>query len=230
MWKYFVPVIIFVIIFLGFHSAFGIVLEGELIWGGESLPFSLMREEEKVGVMIRYSGESALRVFTDIETSEVILVDDLNRSYTEGRDELLMSTGFLLVLSQIFSFQDEWWWEEEVTFYGSTERINIPPFGESMLLKVSDTKTGVVWNRDLRPSLGELLEGILLSNGERGLGTTFWKELFSLPGLPVAHIIDGETVFRLFEIVDEHIVWDELIMREGYQYQEWSLFLAPLSD
>ncbi|GEM_PF-6056308 len=228
MRKYFVTAAAFLVILLGIHSAYGIILEGEVLWEGESLPFSLVQEEEKIGITMQYEGERAFRVFADIDSHEVVLIDDLNRSYTEGQDEVLMATGFLLVLSQILSVQDDWWWQEDVAFYGEPEPVHLPPFGESVRLKVGDTPTGVVWNRGVQPSLGEILGGILGPRAQDELGTAFWKDLFSLPGLPVAHIIEGETVYRLFEIVDEEIQWQELSDREGYLYQEWPEFLAPL--
>jgi len=133
----------------------------------------------------------------------------------------------LFALGKIIGVEESWLQGEQINFFQTGEKKQYDPFGECLQVRVNDSITGMYWSFQLEnlflPIITPMLEKLI----HDGIRFPFWESVVKMKGFIVANQKDQKTVYRLIEVGDVPLQWQDETQHDNYKQKEWMDFLSP---
>lgn len=202
-------------------------IKGDVLWNDQPLSFLLIAEDSRYVLKIQNQKHQFLRVLADMETEELLIIDDMMKEYASVQSKQLISIVSLFALGKIIGVEESWLQGEQINFFQTGEKKQYDPFGECLQLRVNDSITGMYWSFQLEnlflPIITPMLEKLI----HDGIRFPFWESVVKMKGFIVANQKDQKTVYRLIEVGDVPLQWDDEAQHDNYEQKEWVGFLSP---
>jgi hypothetical protein len=202
-------------------------IKGDVLWNDQPLSFLLIAEDSRYVLKIQNQKHQFLRVLADMETEELLMIDDMMKEYASVQSKQLISIVSLFALGKIIGVEESWLQGEQINFFQTGEKKQYDPFGECLQLRVNDSITGMYWSFQLEnlflPIITPMLEKLI----HDGIRFPFWESVVKMKGFIVANQKDQKTVYRLIEVGDVPLQWDDEAQHDNYEQKEWVGFLSP---
>lgn len=202
-------------------------VKGDVLWNDQPLSFLLIAEDSRYVLKIQNQKHQFLRVLADMETEELLIIDDMMKEYASVQSKQLISIVSLFALGKIIGVEESWLQGEQINFFQTGEKKQYDPFGECLQLRVNDSITGMYWSFQLEnlflPIITPMLEKLI----HDGIRFPFWESVVKMKGFIVANQKDQKTVYRLIEVGDVPLQWDDEAQHDNYEQKEWVGFLSP---
>lgn len=202
-------------------------IKGDVLWNDQPLSFLLIAEDSRYVLKIQNQKHQFLRVLADMETEKLLIIDDMMKEYASVQSKQLISIVSLFALGKIIGVEESWLQGEQINFFQTGEKKQYDPFGECLQLRVNDSITGMYWSFQLEnlflPIITPMLEKLI----HDGIRFPFWESVVKMKGFIVANQKDQKTVYRLIEVGDVPLQWDDEAQHDNYEQKEWVGFLSP---
>jgi len=208
-------------------SASALSIRGDILWDDQPLSFLLIVENSRYVLRIENQQKQLMRVLADMETEELLIIDDMMEEYASVKSKQLISVVSLLALGRVIGVEENWLQGEPVNFFQTGEKKVYDPFGECLQLRVNDTITGMYWSFQLDNLFLPIINPLLQKLIHDGIRFPFWESIAKMKGFIVANEKEQKVVYRLIEVGEIPLDWQKEIQHDNYEQKEWVDFLSP---
>jgi len=202
-------------------------IRGDVLWDDQPMAFQFIVDESRYRLTVETHQNKVLRVLADMENGDLLIIDDMMEQFASVNSKQLIAVTALFALGEIIGVEENWLQENSVNFYPTDEKKTYDPFGECMKLRVNDSVSGMYWSNQtdnvLIPFFSPFLQKLL----HDGIRFPFWESMMRMKGFVIANEKEGKTIYRLVEIGDIPLDWDNALQHDEYVEREWVDFLSP---
>ena len=208
-------------------SVSALSMRGDVLWNDEPMNFQFIVDGYHYALVIEHQQNPTVRVLADMETGQLLIIDDILRQYASVESKQVIAVTALLSLGKILGVDDSWLQGGAVNFYQTGEKRLYEPFGECLQLRVNETATGMYWSMQPEALLNNFIAPFLQKLTHDGIRFPFWESIMKMKGFVIANEKDQKTIYRLIEIGNITLDWEKETQYGDYESREWVDFLAP---
>lgn len=202
-------------------------IKGDVLWNDQPLSFLLIAEDSRYVLKIQNQQHQFLRVLADMEAEKLLIIDDMMKEYASVQSKQLISIVSLFALGKVIGVEESWLQGEQINFFQTGEKKQYDPFGECLQLRVNDSITGMYWSFQLDNLFLPIITPMLEKLTHDGIRFPFWESIVKMEGFVVANQKDQKTIYRLIEVGEVPLQWQDEAQHDNYEQKEWVEFLSP---